>query len=511
MDLPPQLDLGSWLITMDVRRQTLTLDGQELPWPAEHGRPLHLVPGLAVEMGTDHVVLDRSEAHSGEVYHRYQAGVLEVSDSLHRLCPAPTLSELSLPVLLGDCLGLRPAPDQTHLPGVHRTPCLSRTLLSNRGSATRAYTDSLLRFSAARPTDAEELIRNAARTAAEGWDDASVAVAVSGGVASQALLRAMSDGRARRAVTADVDTGQVTVTGQPDSFWSTPELTADVSALRCWPVAQTRARGTLLALAAARSQFSCLVTGHHLRVLLGAGPEEVHALAGPLGRLTAEPLGARRRRRRSADHAGPDAQSGQAVGRAGHDHDTEHTGGRIIIPGWFSSEARQAVHVAQLATRAAWSDWFRDIPARASRVLWAITDPTMAALADVSRSVGVHLVTPAAGARVLPQMLHLPLRQRGQLDHGRYIDAPALHRIAPDALHSAGGFRARRHAVSWAARSEGQLRAFAHDGFLARERLIDPGRVEEVLANPFLLAEQAPTLLQAVRLDAWLSEREAKA
>jgi len=484
-----------YLIRVDLTQGELSTDGgppspltEEVRLPGQRSRG-------TLRFASGWLVVDRSRSTQGDLFLRYHAGTVEISDSLSLLCPQPTADDVAALTLLSSCLGLRPGPDRTHLRDIRRLPCLSVARIAADGSSVVRQDLSILtadgrKRGSSRTVGVDELLR---RLLAD--IPSPTLVAASGGLASRAL---------RTLLGADALVGSAQLTG-PVSI-RIPEPTGVVPqpipvyfdqlrTTRVWPPLGNRHLGTAAILSVSSlTGANAVVAGHHLRLLLGTGPEECQGVAGPLTRLTSERLGTRtewrlpwRRREHNHDHGSSPAERGQ-------------------LPPWLSDDGRREIHTLNLANRAAWADWFRDVPPRTARVLWALTDPALAWLWDLSHEMAVPLHLPGGTPEALSALLHLPVRARGQVVGGRFLDAPILRRLAPDALYYAdGAHRHRIAAATWVTQAAQTIREVAHDGSFARLGLIKPAEVTRILDNPFLRVEYAPALRQMTEADQWLT------
>lgn len=486
----------SWTITIDLQGSTMTGYGGEQVWPMSSSLVLPGVVSAGHLTGdSSQVVVDRSASLSGDLYYRLRAGRIEISDSLSALCPRPTMADVSIPVLIGLSAGVRPAPDQTHLNEVRRLPPLSLARIGTDGVSVRCAPGALEVQRPPRYGRGAGGLEASLRRSLEEVAPASALVAASGGLASQAVVNLLGDmGRPVPALSVHQSGTDVVITSRQlgDLSWPEEELLSRLRTSASWPAYPGRHLPIVYAAAAAHDLGAdALVTGRYLRVLGGTGPEECRTAVGRFARLGLEPLEGLRQGR-------PWRRQGQDT------HDPSSA--TVRVPPWMPPEGQRTLHEAAMASRAGWANWFRSVAPRAGRLLWALTDPALGWVADVSREVGVNIGVPALHAEALPTLLSLPLRQRGGPDHGRFVDAPELRRLAHGARHRAdGGARSRAAAVEWAHAAARTSRPVLSTGYLAQAGLLDPTGVDYVLRNPFLRAEHASVLRQLASVDAWLS------
>ncbi|RDI64797.1 hypothetical protein [Nocardia pseudobrasiliensis] len=447
---------------------------------------------ISVQVGPAEWFVRRGEHTSlspagGVVYWRRGAETtLEFTETLEQFCFAPRLDEVDVAWLLAAALGAQRPLGRTHLRGVGRVPAPGTGWFSADGVILRADIASLNAL--IRPVEASSAVdrlRELIRDLPE-WDGPHPAMLADGGPGSRFILAQRPQiGR----ITVDDHTGEVTVDGQ--RAWSVETLMADLPPV--WPMLWDRHLPAALAVvAAARAGVATVVTGHDLRRLLSAHPDELAALKP--GRWTGElPLAFETRRPpyRRARHKARTAPSEQ-----------QHPG----MWTWLTSEGAERVHAVDTAGQATWLRWTGDAAPWIGELLTAWADPGLAWLRETARRVDVRLVIPAWLPEILAALQAVPMSARARVQHGLISNGPLLN-PPDDPPHPAtdGRRRTRAAAAAWASGDTGarSLDRLAK-GTLVDTRMLDGEQIRRVTEDPFTRTQHALALRRLCALDFWL-------
>ncbi len=481
---------SSWFLAVDLKTGSLIQkDDEQFAAPVQVGNRLILdgdVGHINVQPGS--ITIDRATSLCGELYFRRRVDIVEISNSLRRLLPTP--DELSIPVLLGMCLGLRPPPDQTHVSGIDRVPSLATARIIPGSTSVRASGLPTAVGNDGAPPEA------VLRDAMAGFDG----VVALGGLASTTLARLVQDrdGRRPRALTFDPVRDEIVLRAEGRERRESREQTPNCLVARSpWPMWSDHHFPAVAAIAAAANVGEARVlTGHHLRMLLSIGPEECRSAVPAAQRLVVESLAAHPRRqwRRRGATSVPEPHSHSPAAQT------------ITLPPFLTEDARRALYATFAAGTAAWEDWSRGQTPRESRALWTLTDPLLGRTHDAATELGVQLEMPAAVSDTFGRLLGTAPRLRGRVEQGCFLDAPILRQLGTDApFRTDGAHRARLAAAGWAMSAGPDVEVFARTGRLATAGIIDPAELETVMANPFLRTEHASSLRRLLELDSWLT------